>query len=87
VRCWLDCSEFEGGGGAYLPLDPTYPVLRLQSMMQDARPMLLVRSSASQVADELIEQIPQLSVDSREHLSERNGRLSANAVRRHIRPS
>ena len=56
-------------GGAYLPLDPAYPESRLRLMAQDAQPMLLVRSSASPAADELIGGIPQLTVDSGEPLS------------------
>jgi amino acid adenylation domain-containing protein len=31
-------------GGAYLPLDPAYPPARLSYMMDDARPLLLVRA-------------------------------------------
>ncbi len=31
-------------GAAYLPLDPTYPRLRLKSMIEDARPALIVTS-------------------------------------------
>lgn len=29
-------------GGAYLPLDPTYPIERLRYMLEDAKPMLIV---------------------------------------------
>ncbi|KXK61860.1 peptide synthetase [Micromonospora rosaria] len=32
-------------GGAYLPLDPQYPARRLAHMVDDARPVLLVRSA------------------------------------------
>ncbi|MCI4061486.1 non-ribosomal peptide synthetase [Micromonospora sp. R77] len=38
-------------GGAYLPLDPAYPVERLSFMLSDARPALLVRTSSVAVLE------------------------------------
>ncbi|GLZ16316.1 hypothetical protein Acsp04_65510 [Actinomadura sp. NBRC 104425] len=48
-------------GGAYLPLDPRYPVRRLAHMVEDARPVLLVRSA--QVSLDVGVPIPELVVD------------------------
>ena len=38
-------------GGAYLPLDPSYPAERLSYMMLDARPVLLLRAEGVEVPD------------------------------------
>lgn len=48
-------------GGAYLPLDPQYPAKRLAHMVEDARPVLLVRSA--RVALDLRVPVPELVVD------------------------
>ncbi|GGU85960.1 non-ribosomal peptide synthetase [Lentzea flava] len=48
-------------GGAYLPLDPQYPAKRLAHMVEDARPVLLVRSV--QVSLDLAALVPELVVD------------------------
>ncbi|HEX8866684.1 MAG TPA: AMP-binding protein, partial [Lentzea sp.] len=48
-------------GGAYLPLDPRYPAKRLAHMVEDARPVLLVRSA--QVSLDLAALVPELVVD------------------------
>ncbi|MEV8378895.1 non-ribosomal peptide synthetase [Kribbella sp. NPDC056861] len=54
-------------GGAYLPLDPTYPADRLAYMIADASPALLVRTSeVSSLSDELAEYVvdePELQAD------------------------
>ncbi|MFS8103322.1 non-ribosomal peptide synthetase [Lentzea alba] len=48
-------------GGAYLPLDPQYPAPRLAHMVEDARPVLLVRST--EVSLDLAALVPELVVD------------------------
>lgn len=48
-------------GGSYLPLDPQYPAKRLAHMVQDSRPVLLVRSAQTEVA--LDASVPELVVD------------------------
>ncbi|KUF19359.1 peptide synthetase [Streptomyces silvensis] len=50
-------------GGAYLPLDPGYPAQRLAFMQSDARPVLLLRSSA---VPPLGSGVPELVVDEPE---------------------
>jgi len=54
-------------GGAYLPLDPTYPADRLAHMIADARPALLVRSSevpglSGELAEYVVDE-PELQAD------------------------
>lgn len=44
-------------GGAYLPLDPTYPAERLSFMLSDARPALLLRSSSVTLPDSNLNEI------------------------------
>jgi amino acid adenylation domain-containing protein len=48
-------------GGAYLPLDPQYPAKRLAHMVEDARPVLLVR--LARVPLDLGVPVPELVVD------------------------
>jgi amino acid adenylation domain-containing protein len=44
-------------GGAYLPLDPSYPAGRLSFMLSDASPALLVRSSSVAALDSALPEI------------------------------
>lgn len=50
-------------GGAYLPLDPSYPAERLAHMVTDARPVLLLRSEA---VSSLQLDVPELTLDDLE---------------------
>ncbi|MFD9887626.1 amino acid adenylation domain-containing protein [Streptomyces alboflavus] len=47
-------------GGAYLPLDPSYPGDRLSHMLTDARPVLVVRTEGTVVPDA---GVPEIVVD------------------------
>ena len=49
-------------GGAYLPLDPSYPASRLGSMLEDARPALLLAREA--IGDLPTGDIPHLVIDA-----------------------
>ncbi len=49
-------------GGAYLPLDPSYPTQRLEMMIADARPMLLL-GSAPALGMQLAAGVPRLSME------------------------
>jgi amino acid adenylation domain-containing protein len=49
-------------GGAYLPLDPQYPAKRLAYMVEDARPVLLIRSA--RVSLDIGTLVPELVVDT-----------------------
>ena len=49
-------------GGAYLPLDPSYPTQRLEMMIAEARPMLLL-GSAPALGMQLAAGVPRLSME------------------------
>ena len=51
-------------GGAYLPLDPQYPAKRLAYMVEDTRPLLLVRQAG--VSLDLEVPVPELVTDDAE---------------------
>ncbi|WP_432826776.1 amino acid adenylation domain-containing protein [Dactylosporangium sp. CA-092794] len=44
-------------GAAYLPLDPEYPAARIEAMLADARPVLLVTDAGTGVAAEGVETV------------------------------
>ncbi|KIZ16618.1 amino acid adenylation domain-containing protein [Streptomyces natalensis] len=48
-------------GGAYLPLDPTYPETRLSSMLADAQPLLLLRTARTRLSGA---DIPEIVIDA-----------------------
>jgi amino acid adenylation domain-containing protein len=50
-------------GGAYLPLDPSYPAARLEYMLADARPVLLIRAADLRIPGD---DIPAITVADRE---------------------
>jgi amino acid adenylation domain-containing protein len=52
-------------GGAYLPLDPAYPLERLRLMLEDAQPSLLLSSAAAPAA-QLGSGIARLTIDAAE---------------------
>lgn len=60
-------------GGAYLPLDPTYPADRLAYMIADATPVLIVRTSeVPRLNDELVEYVvdePELQAECQSEAS------------------
>ncbi|MBP9800713.1 MAG: amino acid adenylation domain-containing protein, partial [Sterolibacterium sp.] len=46
-------------GGAYVPIDPAYPAARIQQMLEDARPVLLLSQSAlTALLDEITNEAP-----------------------------
>jgi L-tryptophan---[L-tryptophyl-carrier protein] ligase len=50
-------------GGAYLPLDPSYPVARLEYMLTDARPVLLIQAADLRIPSD---DVPVITVADRE---------------------
>ena len=50
-------------GAAYLPLEPNHPVTRIEAMLADARPVVMLtdRETANKLAD--IDEVPRLVVD------------------------
>jgi amino acid adenylation domain-containing protein len=44
-------------GGAYLPLDPSYPADRLAFMVADAQPVLLLRSASVSPLDAIVDEV------------------------------
>ncbi|GAA0247565.1 hypothetical protein GCM10010492_54080 [Saccharothrix mutabilis subsp. mutabilis] len=63
-------------GGAYLPLDHTYPAARLAHMLADARPVLLVRSSAVALPGD----VPEVVVDDPDFLAACAGESAADVT-------
>ncbi|MEM8533824.1 MAG: amino acid adenylation domain-containing protein [Chloroflexota bacterium] len=66
-------------GGAYIPLDPSYPSARLSSILTDAQPALLV--TEGQVAKHLSTSIPTICIDAMwEQIEKESTRLPPLAV-------
>jgi amino acid adenylation domain-containing protein len=73
VGLWADRSvemlvgllAISKAGGAYLPLDPSYPMERLRMMLEDARPVLML-GSASAPAAALGHEIARLTIEAAE---------------------
>ncbi|MEO1432874.1 MAG: amino acid adenylation domain-containing protein [Cyanobacteria bacterium J06633_8] len=56
-------------GGAYVPLDPAYPVERLAFMVEDAQiSLLLTHNQTTDVAKQIILDVPSVKIDKRENL-------------------
>ncbi|MET9497723.1 amino acid adenylation domain-containing protein [Streptomyces sp. NPDC006552] len=51
-------------GGAYLPVDPATPAERIAHMVEDARPVLLLTTGATDAARSLAETLPQVHLDA-----------------------
>ncbi|MFF2460950.1 non-ribosomal peptide synthetase [Streptomyces mirabilis] len=74
-------------GGAYLPLDPDYPRDRLAHMVSDARPMLLLRTSAVGLPDTGLPEVVLDSPDTARELSRRSpAGLGEDDLRSPLRP-
>ncbi|MBE9060861.1 non-ribosomal peptide synthetase [cf. Phormidesmis sp. LEGE 11477] len=57
-------------GGTYIPLDPNYPIERLEWMIADTRMVLLVKNSAVPVPTEMTSLVPilELNTETAEHI-------------------
>ncbi|PWI09286.1 non-ribosomal peptide synthetase [Streptomyces sp. NWU339] len=69
-------------GGAYLPIDPDSPADRIDYMVQDAQPVLLVTTSTTGVAQDLAQDLPLVHLDRAEAFAEKTATDLTDAERR-----
>jgi amino acid adenylation domain-containing protein len=65
-------------GGAYLPLDPSLPAERLEYILRDARPSLILSMTQVQSSLPAIENIPPILLDSNEAMADLSGQPEEN---------